>query len=238
MLYTIAGKKDGFGSQYQAIMSGIAFCESKNYTYIHTPFNKMEHDVDVDQLNEFIGIKQDIPINPYMNVFVEEYSGEVHYAPRPSVYYTPSVLQKIRDYYYSTVKPVVPEVDIAIHIRRGDVNATETRRYTANDVYFKIIKTLRKLYPFYKITVFSEGQTSDFKELGLEDSCFVLNGDITKTFHSLVVAKILITANSSLSYAAGLLNENTVYHDHEFWHRKMDNWIDLKNLIQLHDINI
>ena len=41
--YTITGKTDGFGSQYQAIMSGIAYCYYNNYEYIHTPIIKMEH---------------------------------------------------------------------------------------------------------------------------------------------------------------------------------------------------
>jgi hypothetical protein len=193
----------------------------------------MEHYVNVDQLNEFIGIPHTIPNGA---VITEEYSGEVHYSLKPSIYYTPSVLQKIRSYYYSSKKPDVGQVDIAIHIRRGDVTETDTIRFTPNHVYIRIISILRKLYPFYKINVFSEGEISDFKELGLEDSCFVLNGDITKTFHSLVVAKILITANSSFSYAAALLNENTIYHDTEFWHKKMDTWIDVKDLIQLCDI--
>ena len=234
MLYTIAGKEDGFGAQYQAMMSGIALCEYKNYTYVHTPFNKMEHGVNVDELNDFIGIPQSIPNSP---VITEKYSGEVHSSPRPSIYYTSSVLQKIRSYYYSSKKPDVPQVHIAIHIRRGDVTASDKGRFTSNDKYIKIITTLRKLYPLYRITIFSEGEISHFKEFGLDDSCFVLNGDITETFHSLVTAKILITANSSLSYAAALLNENIVYHNNEWWHRKLDNWIDIKNLIKLHDID-
>ena len=231
MLYTIEGKEDGFGAQYQAIMSGIAFCEYKNYIYIHTPFNKMEHDVNVDVLNEFIGIQQSPPVND--PIIKEKYAGEVHSSPKPSVYYTPSVLQKIRSYYYSSNKPEVPQVDIAIHIRRGDVTKSDTGRFTSNDKYIKLISVLRKLYPFYKINIFSEGEISHFKDFSLDDSCFILNEDITKTFHSLVIAKVLITANSSLSYAAGLLNENIVYHNNQWWHRKLDNWIDIKTLLLL-----
>ena len=33
-VYTITGKTDGFGAQYQAIMSGIAICKYKNYEYL------------------------------------------------------------------------------------------------------------------------------------------------------------------------------------------------------------
>ncbi|KKL26139.1 hypothetical protein LCGC14_2398300 [marine sediment metagenome] len=31
--YTITGKNDGFGAQYQAILSGIALCEYEKYKY-------------------------------------------------------------------------------------------------------------------------------------------------------------------------------------------------------------
>jgi hypothetical protein len=55
--YTIKGKEDGFGAQYQAIMSGIAYCIYKKYVYVHTPFTKIEHDCDVEKANDFIGIK-------------------------------------------------------------------------------------------------------------------------------------------------------------------------------------
>lgn len=41
--YTISGKNDGFGAQYLAIMSGIAFCKYKNYKYVHTNIKYLEH---------------------------------------------------------------------------------------------------------------------------------------------------------------------------------------------------
>ena len=51
---TIKGKCDGFGAQYQAIMSGIAYCNYMNYTYIHTPLQKIAHNGNPAKLNEFI----------------------------------------------------------------------------------------------------------------------------------------------------------------------------------------
>jgi GH25 family lysozyme M1 (1,4-beta-N-acetylmuramidase) len=56
--YTITGKCDGFGAQYQSILSGIALCKAENYIYVHTPMKTIEHGVDVNKANEFIGIKQ------------------------------------------------------------------------------------------------------------------------------------------------------------------------------------
>ena len=41
--YTIEGKIDGFGAQYNAIMSGIAYCEYMNYQYEHTPFRRIDY---------------------------------------------------------------------------------------------------------------------------------------------------------------------------------------------------
>lgn len=33
----------------------------------------------------------------------------------------------------------------------------------------------------------------------------------------------------SLSYSAGILNENKVYYM-DFWHKKLDHWINIKDL--------
>lgn len=223
-MYTITGKTDGFGAQYQSVMSGIAICEFKKLKYIHSPFVGMEHDCDVALMNDFIGISADDTILPN-NIIKEGFAAEVHWAARPSLYYTPAVLQKIRNHYYSTAKPTIPFIDIAIHIRRGDVNKeAHPDRYVDNTDYIKIITGLRNKYPERKITVFSEGTVDDFK--GLEADVFTLNGSVTETFHSLVQAKILVTSRSSFSYAAALLNENTVYY-FPFWHKKLDHWISL-----------
>jgi hypothetical protein len=138
-MYTVTGKKDGFGAQYQSVMSGIAICEFKKLKYIHSPFVSIEHECDAALMNDFIGIKAS-PTDPSDNIIKEGFAAEVHWAARPSLYYTPAVLQKIRDHYYSTAKPTIPAIDIAIHIRRGDVNKVEyPDRYVDNAVYIKII---------------------------------------------------------------------------------------------------
>ena len=69
--YTISGKNDGFGAQYLAIMSGIAFCKYKNYKYVHTNIKYLEHSLNVDLINKFIGIPQDTSYNDID--IIEEY---------------------------------------------------------------------------------------------------------------------------------------------------------------------
>jgi hypothetical protein len=229
--YTISGLHDGFGSQYQARMSGIAICEYKNYEYVHSPFTEMHHNVDVDKLNKFIGIKSNsIPDG----TIVENWSDEVHWAERPSIYYTPTVILKLRDYYYSTPKPHISKIDLAIHIRRRDVKkgvaAHGYERFTPNSEYIKIIRSLRARYPSYKILIFSDGTIDEFNDLRLDPSHFRLNTDVIHTFHSLVCAKVLVMAKSSFSYAAAILNKNTIFYT-DFWHKPLDNWLRIESLI-------
>ena len=231
--YTIKGKTDGFGAQYQAILSGIAYCNYKKYIYVHTPFSEIEHNVNINDANQFIGLKPDITLSDISSNIIEEpFSKDVHYSSSPSLYYTDKVLEYIRTSYNSSKKTHIDTIDIAIHIRRGDVTKKNNIiRYTDNSFYQKIINKLKKKYPTYTITVFSEGVYEDFKDLGLEETCFKLNTDIFKTFHSLVCSKVLIMGFSSFSYCAGLLNSNIVYHYDTFWHKKLDNWLKISDIL-------
>lgn len=236
VFYTIKGKVDGFGAQYQAVMSGITYCEFNNYIYVHTPFSRMEHNVNVNELNKFIGVNNDKLISNNLlptkddTIIAQHYNETVHYEKKPSMYYTDKTLKIIKDYYYSTEKPKIDNIDIAIHIRRGDVDEKLWNRYTENKIYINIINSLKTKYPNYNITIFSEGKLDDFKDFNLEDNNFKLNLEIKETFHSLVNAKILVTSKSSFSYSAALLNENTVYYM-DFWHKALDNWLDVNTLI-------
>ena len=205
-------------------MSGIAYCKFKNYNYIHTPFKKMGHDSDIKSLNNFIGIpnlysKNDINID-----ITEPYSSEVHWSNNPSKYYTNDTIVILRNYYYLTSKPVIKKVDIAIHIRRGDVDIKKhPNRYTSNSYYNKIIKFLNYKYPTYNIVIFSEGSIEQFNNLNGNNISFKLNKNIEETFHSLVSAKILVIAKSSFSYSAAILNSNEIYYIN-FGHKPLKHW--------------
>lgn len=222
-IYTVAGKQDGFGAQYQAVMSGIAYCEYMNYKYVHTPFVKMAHCPDANRMNEFIGMptKNDSNINFDIQ---EQYSLIVHRSKTPDIYYSENVKNTIRKHYYSTAKPIISNFDIAIHIRKGDVSSANKKRFTDNNIYRRIIFMLKNKYPQYSICIYSEGNLDDFEQLFSQNVYFCLNETIEKTFHSLVRAKVLVTAKSSLSYSAALLNTNTIYYL-PFWHHPLKDWI-------------
>lgn len=219
--YTVT-RKDGFGAQYQAIMSGVAYARLMNYQYIHTPFRQIDHGVDVAAMNRFIGIP---PSRERAEIRENGGSALVNSAETPDIYYTDEVRALLRSWYNSTEKPAVDPDQIAIHIRRGDAARQNlTFRLTSNLFYQRLISDLRVLYPGLRIRIHSEGQPADFKELVADDVELALNEDLQVTFHSLVKAKVLVTAKSSLSYAAALLSENTIYYI-PFWHKPLKSWI-------------
>jgi hypothetical protein len=225
--YTITNRNDGFGAQYLGVMSGIAYCKFKNYNYIHTPFKNIEQDGDVKSLNNFIGIPNQQSKN---NIDIsEKFSALVHSARNPSEYYTDDLITLLRNYYYTTSKPIIEKVDIAIHIRRGDVTLKDKNRYTSNSYYNKIIKYLNYKYPTYNIVIFSEGSKDNFNELDGKNLLFRLNKSIEETFHSFVSAKILVTAKSSFSYSAAILNSKKVYYIN-FWHKPLKKWKIISDL--------
>ena len=220
--YTIEGKTDGFGAQYQAIMSGIAYCDYAKKIYVHTPLKHIEHIKNVKALNVFIGIPRST-LN--VKLLKEPFSAMVHYAKNPDLFYTKKVIHKIKKYYYSTWKPKIQINDIAIHIRRGDVKYNKNQeRYTSNEIYKEIIKKLRTQFPSYKITIHSQGSVKDFADLIVDNKVKLsLNEDIRITFHSLVTAKVLVMSKSSFSYSAAILNDNIILYM-PFWHKPLNHW--------------
>lgn len=223
-------RADGFGAQFHSIMAVIAYCDQYGYTYAHQPLSKIDHSVDHKLMNDFIGMKgvlllKDAP--EHAEIEHIRCPDEVHDSKTPHKFYTPQVINKIRAYYQTGNHPETEPIDVAIHIRRGDVRKDNKLRYTDNAIYKKIIATLSKSN---KITVFSEGTYNDFQDLGLPETNFRLDTDIRTTFHSLVKAKVLICSKSSFSYAAALLNENTIYYE-DFWHAKLDNWHNINELL-------
>ena len=213
--YTITGKSDGFGAQYQGVMSGIAYCSFMNYKYIHTPFNKMGHRESPKALSDFIGIPV-LPIPDKIDIS-KGHEQIVHESRTPDKYYTTEVIETIRNHYYSTEKPIIENNDIAIHIRRGDVNSNTKGRYTGNSYYKKVIDSLLEKYPDYNINVFSEGKEEEFNELRHERVSLKLNVDIEidgginfKNFKTAIDAgaNVLVSGSTIFNENSGDLKKN------------------------------
>ena len=153
------------------------------------------------------------------------------------VYYTSSScsLQQVND----------ETVNVAIHIRRGDVakgtKIVMQERFLSNEYFYRIIKHIATQYlhnhnSSLNFHIFSEGSLKkDFPELQWVDQkhhlvkhrnggevtgnrLYVhLNGDPLVAFHHLVEADVLVMSKSCFSYVAGLLNPNSVKWYTPFW---------------------
>ena len=112
----------GFGAQYQACLSGLAYARHTDRQYIHSCFTEMDHGIDASVMNRFTGLRSDnwTKMSNAINLFSDNFIDEVHWAKKPSVYYNQKVLVQIRDLYYSVRKPDVEDFDIAIGLGQFD----------------------------------------------------------------------------------------------------------------------
>ncbi len=144
----------------------------------------------------------------------------------PIVNRRPATFELLRDQlraqYEMTPKPAVSydrnRLQIAIHIRRGDVTLQSKywRRFIPCSVYERIIRQLsdaaEKPPAFH---VFSEADPSSQRH-GLEELeslpgvTLHLNGDAFSAFHHLVSSDVLVLGVSSFSFVAGLYHRGLV----------------------------
>tara|TARA_Y100000389_G_C17450032_1_gene514146 strand:+ start:617 stop:2518 length:1902 start_codon:yes stop_codon:yes gene_type:complete len=244
-LMTIKGKTDGFGSQLQAIFSLIAYCNYKGYTYVHTPMYAMHHNDDnienfPDYMNNFINIESHFPsikdLTNYEKSIVHNVKeGEfVHGSFHPEYFYNDSILKLLQNIYFSKSKPDLTYdsnyINLAIHIRRGDVSNTKhLSRFTTNKDYINILQKIN--LDNTAIHIFSEGDDSDFQDIvaSFPNNKIVMhmNDNIQLSFHYLVMADILVIAKSSFSYCAALINSGKIIANNirGWWHKPLKRWL-------------
>lgn len=138
---------------------------------------------------------------------------------------------KIRNSFDSLKSVISNNKDIAIHIRRKDC-IDKGNRYIDDSVYLNILEHLKKVKQDYNVTIYT--QEVGFKaELytGWNVSYDTQIDDYT-VFKKMISANHLIVGGSSFSYAAGLLNPNTVVY-HFNGHIPLTRWINYETYINL-----
>jgi hypothetical protein len=119
---------------------------------------------------------------------------------------------------------------IALHVKRGNVDPSERDRYTPNTALIGAIESMRGvLEPLgiaHRFELYSMGGPSEFRALEALAPEFHLNESAIDTFHGLVGADILLTAKSSFSYTAALLNGGVKLYE-PFWHRPLKDWVTI-----------
>lgn len=146
-----------------------------------------------------------------------------------------NIIDDIRECYFSTPKQsyiIENKINVAVHIRGGDIITNDKYRHRCinDDKYLKLINELRNKYDNIVFHIFSESTNNnlfahirDFTKYKADDIILHMDSDIKMSFHSMVMADILIMSKSSFSYTAGLLNKGIVYY-FPFWHAPLKRW--------------
>ena len=120
------------------------------------------------------------------------------------------------------------KINVAIHIRRGEISKENSKRYTSNHFVSNIIKKISTVLNDYGhkpiFHIYSQGDDADFSEIAQDSIFFHLNECQFTTFHHMVSADVLVMARSSFSYSAALFSKGIIFYL-PFWHRPLQNWI-------------
>ena len=238
---TCFGKSDGGGAQVHAVMSVQAFCHHFGFVYLHKPFSRIEHSSGFDEIDRWertfglgsgygSAIETGLPI-----ISLKEYSKKPWLWTRRVVVSLPHA-HDFADLYpgcyrSNTNSSLGIEIetisDVAIHVRRGDVSSTvNSSRFTSNETILRRVNMLRKFLPKAKFRIYSEGDQDDFKIFSDAGCELSLGGDAVEALQQLSQAHLLVTAKSSFSYVAALLNPNLVLYE-RFCHIAQPGWVSI-----------
>lgn len=253
--FTCAGKVDGAGAQIHAIMSVQAFCSARRLNYAHTPLGQVEHLAsrqDVEDWEAGFALGRGalsaastglpiVPIDTYVRSPTAWLSRAVvalpaahGFADRHPESYGPIAARSRKALLGDALPPAGLGVDIAVHIRRGDVDATQPKRFTSNEAILCVIDAVCRACRVNgrdpRVTVHSEGAREQFGALG--EYTMSLNRNALETLKSMASADLLIMAKSSFSYVAALLSRGLVVYE-PFWHAPRKSWLTLGDLTAL-----
>jgi hypothetical protein len=253
---TCTGKIDGIGAQVQAVFSTMLFAKEFGITYAHTPFDEIWSDHSSKEWENFFNLgKDEVIINeidkPPLNVvhinhplfisfkpntlyIVEHCHSFVDSNNNAKLYskLTDRFIEKYQDSSKEDYKSFyeVGKINIAIHVRRGDVSKTgeHSERYTDSLYYKYLLNNIKSILIDLKIDssihLYSQGNIDDFHELKGLDINYHLDECVFTTFNNLVLSDVIIMSKSTYSYSAALLSKAIIIYE-PFWHKPLKDWI-------------
>jgi hypothetical protein len=143
--------------------------------------------------------------------------------------------------YYNNISSDIKK--IAIHIRRGDVDPKKyPDRFIPIEKYISIVDKFNEIYPNNKIFIITEINEKNINEFDIitknnkyNNVKILANIDIIESLGYMIKADILVACKSSFSYIPAIYNQNKVYYI-DFWHKPLDNWINIKELLNTNTI--
>jgi hypothetical protein len=251
---TCSGKTDGGGAQVHAVLSIQAFCRRYGVTYTHTPFTQIEHTSGPQEVERWettfaLGTGHELATSFGLPVIKLK-----TYARRPALWFQRIIVAIPHAHDYTDhagetyewllarrgKKTFNQRLEIAIHLRRGDVSPTRNAdRYTPDNKILDLIEMLKRalqhVSPQPEFHIYSQGIAEDFEAYARLGCRMHLNDDALNDLLSMSKADILVIAKSSFSYVAGLLNQGIVIYE-PFWHRPVAHWVKMSDRERLNTL--
>jgi hypothetical protein len=147
-------------------------------------------------------------------------------------FFNEAILKRLRALYdngadYKSMCPdyySANQINVAVHIRRGDVTAEMFQRFTHFSSLKAVIAKIRQSAANIHFHIFSEGAESDFSELEHSDTSMHISTPVLCAFRGLVTAQQLVMAKSSFSTAAAILSRSKEIYFPDGANFKMKNW--------------
>ena len=246
------GKNDGAGSQAFTSMSALAFAKAHGVTYVHRPFEMLEHEptpAAVAAWENYFNLGEgelSLTSCPSPIVPIEEFlaapalwGGDIIVAAEHFLHYCnedpgawPGVLPNLRAKYkhYASQSASSPAL-VCVHMRRGDVSAAAkltSKNFTPNAAFAETVagiqRALEKAGREAIVEIHSQGDAAAFAEFERLGCRLRLDEPAMQSHQRLVNADVLVMSRSSFSYTAALLCRGSVLYDREKY-KPLPQWI-------------
>ena len=205
----------------------INFARRSGLTYVHTPFTNIAHAdrpmsewVAVWETHFNVGAGEEIAcyrnrhevVSYWSNQLLLElcfgWRGREDELDRGLIAMIPEIRRK---YYLNKTPRLTDDAAVAIHVRRGDVSAGDSR-FSSTDAVLRTATLVKSVLDgssaSYRIGVYSQGDHHDFEDFSLQLGAeLFLDADATWTMRELIEADILIMAKGFFSAYASLISD-------------------------------
>lgn len=218
---------DGAGSQAHKIVNAMAVARLAGLTYVHTPFQVIHHAdrpmADWLTLWEtFFNLgdgevaRKDwdghVANYAYGNPGIELCLG-LHKRREEQLQAFNSLIPELRRKYYRGNSPRInEEFTVAVHVRRGDVNAeSHGYRFIRTKTILRTIESVRSVLfanaVRHRVCIYSQSVGADFEELAFPGIEFFIDSDPSWTMQELIEADVLIMDRGFFSLYAALISD-------------------------------